>query len=257
MNKAGINNNNIDQKLQLLENHLEELESQLIRSQRLAAMGTMATMIAHEFNNILTPIVSYAQYALNRDDNDLHKKALEKAYTNGNEAARMCQHILSFARGENDGAISNVSEVVDATLKCMVRNPSKDNIKLNLELDENLWAEIQPALLQQVLYNLMLNARDSMLGKGGRLTISAQKKNEEISIQVTDTGPGIPHEIIDSIFEPFFTTREKKDETNGGSGLGLLITKQLITKANGKITVESNPNVATTFTITLPSAVSD
>ncbi len=255
MNKSKTNHNDIARKLQSLEQQLEDLERQLIRSQRLAAMGTMATMIAHEFNNILTPIVSYAQYALNRDDDELHKKALEKAYTNGNEAARMCQQILSFARGENDGEVSNISAVVDSTLKCMVRNPAKDNIKLNLEIENNLCAEIQPALLQQVLYNLILNARDSMLGKGGSLTISAHAEDSDVHIRVTDTGPGISPDIIGNIFEPFFTTREKKDETNGGSGLGLLITKQLITKANGKITVESKPNVATTFTIILPEAV--
>ncbi len=256
MSQTTNNISNLESKLQLLENYLNQLESQLIRAQRLASMGTMTAILAHEFNNILTPIVSYAKYALSRNDPELHRKALERAYHNGTEAAEICKQILKFARGEDVESECNIASVIHSTLKCLTRNPEKDNIKLILELDENLSAAIQPNLLQQVLYNLIINARNAMLGKGGTLKISAKRKNNYAYIQVSDTGKGIDPKIIDKIFDPFFST-QKTDNDNpsnrhGGSGLGLSVSKHIIEKSSGSIDVTSTLGKGTTFTIMLP-----
>jgi signal transduction histidine kinase len=245
------------EKLAILENHLGQLEEQLIRSQRLAALGTMANMIAHEFNNILTPIVSYAQYAMKQDDVALMRKALEKAYENGKEAAEVCQQLLSFGRGESQGTVSDLAKVVQTTLRCLVRNPAKDNIDLHLSLAEGMTAAIEPCMLQQVLYNLILNARDAMAGKKGKLTIVAAEAGDQLKIEVTDTGPGIAPEILTKIFDPFFTTKNKpqKSQTiSGGSGLGLAVSRQILDRAKGNITVASEVGKGTTFTILLPKA---
>jgi signal transduction histidine kinase len=256
-NADNTENEALAQKLAKLESHLGKLEDQLIRSQRLAAMGTMASMIAHEFNNILTPIVSYAQYALKRnDDVELMQKALTKSFEGGKEAAEVCQQLLSFSRGESEENVADIADVVQTTLKCLVRNPAKDNIELQLNLTDDLVAAIEPCLLQQVLYNLLLNARDAMLGKRGRLKISTLlNEDNEIQIEVSDNGPGIEAGILARIFDPFFTTKNKADNTQGGSGLGLAVSKQILNKAGGSISVKSESATGTIFTITLPLVV--
>ncbi len=245
------NHNELAEKLQLLEQHLIQLEDQLVRAQRLAAMGTMATMIAHEFNNILTPVVSYAQYALGRDDQALMRKALEKAYTNGKEAAEVCQMLLSFGRGDQTTKTCLVDEVVHSTIKCLVRNPAKDNITLQMELAENLVVPMEPCLLQQVIYNMILNARDAMLGRPGRLNISASLEGKQVKIVVADSGPGIDPAIVPKIFDPFFTTKNG-EKGRSGSGLGLAVSKHLIERAGGTISVCSELGQGTAFTILLP-----
>ncbi len=245
------------EKLTVLENHLTQLEEQLIRSQRLAALGTMANMIAHEFNNILTPIVSYAQYAMKQDDITLMRKALAKAYENGKEAAEVCQQLLSFGRGENQGTTSNITKVVETTLRCLVRNPAKDNIELHISLTDGLISPIEPCLLQQVLYNLILNARDALAGKKGKLTISSSLEGDKVKIEVADTGPGIDPEVLTKIFDPFFTTKKKSDKSraiSGGNGLGLAVSRQILDRAKGTISVVSELGKGTTFTILLPKA---
>ena len=244
--------NDLAEKLQTLEQHLDSLEDQLVRAQRLAALGTMATMIAHEFNNILTPVVSYAQFALKGNDTDLMKKALEKAYNNGKEAADVCRQLLSFAKGENSSKICDVSEIIHASIKCLVRNPAKDNIELKLDLTENLTVAIEPCLLQQVIYNLIINARDAMLGRPGQLKISTCTKDSQIEINVSDTGTGIDQAVLPKIFNPFFTTKTGKNSKKEGTGLGLAVSKHIIDRTGGKIEVTSTPPQGTTFTITLP-----
>lgn len=245
------------EKLEKLEKYLTQLEDQLVRAQRLSALGTMANMIAHEFNNILTPIVSYAQFALKQDDVPLMKKALTKAYEGGKEAAEVCQQLLSFGRGDHLAKTCDVEQVIAATLKCLVRNPAKDNITLQLDLTPGLHVAIEPCMLQQVVYNLILNARDAMLGKQGRLKIATDAGNDQIvKITVADSGPGIDPAILTKIFDPYFTTKSKSDETRGGSGLGLAVTKHILQRAGGTIRVESELGKGTSFTIELPQITS-
>jgi len=241
------------EKLQSLERHLNQLEDQLIRAQRLAALGTMASMVAHEFNNILTPVVSYAQYALGRDDVDLMKKALEKAFTNGREAADVCQSLLAFGRGENTGTACLVDEVVAAAVKCLVRNLAKDNIELQIDVPPRLAVAVEGCLLQQVLYNLIINARDAMLGRPGRLKISAaQTEDGRVEVKVADSGAGIDPAVLPKIFDPFFTTKNNGKSERGGSGLGLAVTRHILEKHGAEIRVQSTPGQGTTFTLILP-----
>jgi len=252
-----LHHTDLADKLQMLERHLNQLEDQLVRAQRLAALGTMAMMIAHEFNNILTPVVSYAQYALNRNDTELMRKALDKAFVNGKEAAEVCQQLLSFGRGDNSAKTCDVAAIIQSAIKCLVRNPTKDNIEIQVETASNLTVSIEPCLLQQVIYNLIINARDAMLGRPGRLKISAsgQEDMNKVKIEVKDTGGGIDPAILPRIFDPFFTTKNgSKDSgrSEGGSGLGLAVAKHILERAGGSIGVESEPGRGTTFILILP-----
>ena len=138
----------------------------------------------------------------------------------------------------------------------LARDPQKDGIALRIQVQGDLWVRGDSVQLEQVLLNLLINARQAMLGKGGSLTLKATAAEEnEVRIQVIDTGPGIPENLLPKIFQPFFTTKgtTKKDEARG-TGLGLAICKDIIEHHKGRISVESQVGQGTTFSIHLPAA---
>jgi signal transduction histidine kinase len=246
------------QQVEQTQLQLSELKDQLTESQRLASIGTIAAVIAHEFNNLLTPIVSYAQFALqsaesDKPDMDLIRKALTKSFTSSMRAGKICGSMLSLARGDTDFREVNVQELVDETLLVMARDPKKDGIALRVQIQPDLKVHGDVVQLEQVLLNLLINARQAMLGKSGSLTIKAQQVDLEARIQVIDTGPGIPEKLISKIFQPFFTTKgtAKKGETRG-TGLGLAICKDIVEHHKGRIEVTSDVGKGTTFSIYLP-----
>ena len=250
------------EQLQQAQRQLDVLREQLTETQRLATIGTIAAVIAHEFNNLLTPIVSYSQYALqsaesDKPDMELVKKALTKAFQSSSKAGRICQSMLSLARGQSTFGQVSVQTLVDEVLLVMARDPQKDGLALRVQVEPGLTAYGDPVQLEQVLLNLLINARQAMLGHGGSLTVKAAAIEgvEEIRLQVIDTGPGIPEKLLPKIFQPFFTTKgtARKGETKG-TGLGLTICKEIIEHHNGRLEVQSEVGKGTTFTIYLPTA---
>lgn len=251
-----------------MQRELDSLREQLTDTQRLATIGTIAAVIAHEFNNLLTPIVTYAQYALQSaqgpsPDMEMICKALTKAFSASTKAGKISQSMLALARGQSNGDEVGVQKLIDETLTVMARDPQKDNISLRVQVQPGLTVRGDPVQLEQVLLNLLINARQAMLGKGGSLTIRAAATegeatgdtSAEAKIQVSDTGAGIHEKHIGRIFEPFFTT--KGTTRNGepkGTGLGLAICKQIIEHHQGRIEVTSEAGKGTTFTIHLPLA---
>jgi signal transduction histidine kinase len=252
-------------QVDLAQQQLAALQEQLTESQRLATIGTIAAVIAHEFNNLLTPIVSYSQYALNSaesgsPDMELIRKALSKAFQSATKAGKICSSMLGLARGESSVCTVEVQKLIDEVLLVLARDPQKDGITLRVQVQPNLLISGDSVQLEQVLLNLLINARQAMLGKGGSLTIKAHKLDatSEVRIQVIDTGPGIPEKLLPKIFQPFFTT--KATARNGearGTGLGLAICKDIIEHHKGRIDVESAVGKGTTFSIHLPLAKPD
>ncbi len=182
-------------KLDAAQSELTALNSQLERLNRLATMGTIAGMIAHEFNNILTPMLSYAQMAAaSPDDLPLAQKALQRTITGSERAAKIADAILNFVRDadskaalggvfheEHENALptANIARVIRDTLACLGRDPSRDGFSLVIDAPEFLEARIQPIALQQVLVNLVLNAQNAMGSKGGTLEIAASRTTRE------------------------------------------------------------------------------
>ena len=250
-------------KVEKLLEHFEQLETQfdqvresLTHSHRLATLGTIATIIAHEYNNILTPVVSYAQLALsNQDDNELLLKAVQKALAGAERAAHISASLLGFAREADEQHVARLTTVVDGAVACMAREPKKDGIELTIDVPDVLIA-ISPLNLQQVLLNLLLNARQALRREGGQLRVTGSVQGEMIHIDVADTGPGIAPQIMDKLFEPFVTHRDvSRDPADPkGTGLGLCICRDLVRAAGGSITVESAAGAGATFHIRLPKA---
>jgi signal transduction histidine kinase len=248
----------LERQVSSAQEQLEYLRIQLTESQRLATIGTIAAVIAHEFNNLLTPVVSYSQFALQSIDSDkpdlpLIKKALSKSFQGSSKAGKICASMLALARGESSFEDVAVQKLVDEVMLVLARDPQKDGIALRVQIQPGLLVHGDPIQLEQVMLNLLINARQAMLGHGGALTIKAADEGGSIKIQVIDTGPGIPERLLSKIFQPFFTTKDasRKGEARG-TGLGLAICKEILEHHNGRIEVASELGKGTTFTITLP-----
>jgi len=251
-------------QIEQLLSHFEQLEAQfqtlrdgLTHSHRLATLGTLASVIAHEYNNILTPIVSYADLALSRpDDHELMVKALQKTVAGCDRAAKISSSLLGFARTGESEKSADLLTTVDETIACMARDPQKDGIELTIDVPD-VKVLISPLNLQQVLLNLLLNARKVLRNRqSGHIRITAKLDGSYVLIDVSDTGPGIPPEIRDHLFEPFVTQSTDPDAppSQRGTGLGLCICHDLVRAADGDITFDSEPNKGTTFHIKLPLA---
>ena len=250
----------LTQQLQHTQSQLDLLREQLTDSQRLATIGTIAAVIAHEFNNLLTPIVSYSQFALQsaesgKPDMELIKKALGKSFQSASKAGKICNSMLGLARGQSIFGDVSVQQLVDEVLLVMARDPQKDGMALRVQIQPGLTVAGDPVQLEQVLLNLLINARHAMLGKGGSLTIKAARVEgaDEARLQVIDTGPGIPEKLLPKIFDPFFTTKgtARRGEVKG-TGLGLAICKEIVEHHKGRIEVASEVGKGTTFSLYLP-----
>lgn len=242
--------------LETLEQQLQQVRDGLTHSHRLATLGTIASIIAHEYNNILTPIISYSQMALAQaEDQDLMRKAVEKSLAGALRAAHISSSLLGFAREADQRHVAALPKVVEEAIACLARDPKRDGIELLLDLPE-VKAAISPLHLVQVLVNLLLNAKQAMRRNGGSIFIRGYLQGSLVHLTVSDTGPGIPQEIADRLFEPFVTHRPKDSATGEtkGTGLGLSICRDLIRQAGGTIGFESVPGKGTTFHITLPKA---
>lgn len=244
-----------ERQVEALSAQLDKLKAQLQQAQKLASLGTSAAMIAHEYNNIFAPVISYAKYALDEEDVALMRKTLSMILKHHDAVQSMSDRILGFAhRTPQTSEQVRLREVVDDAIACLGRDLSKDNILVTIEIDDHLGVRGNHNSLQQVFFNLLLNARQAMLGQAGHMKISATPiSDSRVSIHVRDNGRGIDEKDLDTIFEPFFTTRQNEArQEKRGAGLGLAICKDIIEDHSGLITVESVKDHGTTFVITLP-----
>lgn len=251
----------LHRRAELQENQNQALKSQLLGLQHLASMGTVSYMIAHEINNLLTPLKSYASFALtDLDDRGLAEKALQKVVRNCDRTTKIMDSMLSLANGKTrpEGGI-RLRALIEEIFTCLCRDFAKDGITVDIRVADELTIFAVPVQIQQVLMNLILNARDAMLPQGGVLTIGATERAGRVDITVADTGTGIAPDNLDSVFDMFFTTKTHKRSSaeNSGAGLGLAFCKMIMDKHKGSISVESEPGNGSTFKISLPKSQSD
>lgn|GEM_PF-361740 len=248
----------IQRQFSLLEERFGQLKTGVRQAMQLSTLGAATAVWAHELNNLVTPMLSYAQYALAQDDVDLMKKALRVTVTNAKTVTVMSDRILGLSAQKTSPTPQavNIAAVIEQATACLGRDLAKDGITLAVEVADDLEAWVDPHNLQQVLFNLILNARDAMVkSHGGRLSIRATVDgNRQAVIRIKDTGDGIPPDQLDKVFQPFTST--KPAERNGHmrcGGVGLSLSRELVEECNGRIEVQSKPQVGTTFTILLPS----
>ena len=235
---------------------LQTLHGDMEQTHRLATLGTLAASIAHEINNILTPVLGYAQLAKSEPgDIDLQAKALDRAIVGVEAASAIAEAMLGFARpGEPQDEPARISDVLDAALACLARKPEKDGVRLHTDIDPSLAVQMRAVSLQQVIINLLLNSFTALRGRRGEVYVSAVAIEPTMTqITIADTGPGIPTEIERTLFEPFVTI-DRSNSPRRGSGLGLAVCRQLVQAAGGTIEVQTKLGQGTAFTLRLPTA---
>jgi PAS domain S-box-containing protein len=243
----------------------KSLEVQLLRNQRMESLGTLAGGIAHDLNNVLSPILLAIDILKSHSHDEKSLKVLSTLETNAIRGRDIIKQVLTFARGSKLGTLNilHPKHIIKEMVNIIHETFPKD-IQIVSEISKDLWLTNADATqLNQVLMNLCVNARDAM-PNGGTIEITAKNFNadrqfvqmqlqahegEYIVITVRDTGEGIPLNIIDKIFDPFFTTKE----IGKGTGLGLSTTHTIIKEHGGFINVKSEMGKGSTFNIYLPA----
>ncbi|MGC8653891.1 MAG: hybrid sensor histidine kinase/response regulator [Candidatus Kryptoniota bacterium] len=242
------------------------LEAQYLRAQRLESIGTLASGVAHDLNNVLTPVMLAIEYMMRKTSDEQLKKMLETVEATVKRGADLVKQGLSFARGvEAERKPIQLRHIVDEVVN-VIKETFPRSISIKTQIPKDLPLVLaDPTQLHQVFMNLCVNARDAM-PCGGMLEIRAEtvivdeqyarmhieaKPGKYVVIVVTDTGTGMSPEVADRIFEPFFTTKE----LNKGTGLGLSTVLSIVKSHEGFINVYSEPGMGTTFRIYLPAYI--
>jgi two-component system, cell cycle sensor histidine kinase and response regulator CckA len=242
----------------------KNLEKQLMQSQKMEAIGSMAGGIAHNFNNILVGIMGYSEYLLNkRDEDDPEYKALKTIFDGAIKASQLTRQLLNLTRaGEYQLKRCDLNSIIDKVIPLVMGTFNK-SIDVRTKLGMNLPSfNADSSHLEQCLLNLCINARDAMPSGGSLLIETCMKDLDEAFIRahigsqtgkhlvltVSDTGVGMSQEVRDHIFEPFFTTKLEQE----GTGMGLATVYGTVKKHRGFITVYSEPGEGTTFRLYFP-----
>jgi two-component system cell cycle sensor histidine kinase/response regulator CckA len=243
----------------------KKLESQFLRAQRLESIGTLASGIAHDLNNILSPILMSAGILRREITDPDNAKMLDIIEGSAERGAGIVKQVLTFARGvEGERVQLQTKHLISELAKIMAQTFPR-NIDIQPQFPPDLWTVTGDATqLHQVLLNLCVNARDAM-PKGGTLTVSSEnlvidqhfasmnpgaQLGAHVALRVSDTGSGMSLETMDKIFDPFFTTKE----VGKGTGLGLATVIGIVKSHNGFLTVQSEIGVGTTFNVFLPAS---
>lgn len=233
---------------------LLEKTTELAHHQRLETIGTLTASIAHEFNNLLTPIMGYAILTLEglpEDSDDLADNITE-IYEASRKAKDIISRLNELSRKNTESTFTplSLSTIIEKALQVAApAQPSRVTTRLAIDAEECLVSGNETQL-SQLMLNLILNAYHAMEEREGVLTLTLRTQGNQAIAVVQDDGPGIPEAALPHIFEPFFTTKE----SGRGTGLGLAIVRQVAQNHHGDITVESIPGMGSVFTLTLPLA---
>ncbi|GAB4135932.1 MAG: ATP-binding protein [Planctomycetaceae bacterium] len=244
----------LEQQVEDLKRQVNELHQQIMQAQKLSSVGALASSITHEFNNILTTTINYAKMGLRHKDAATREKAFNKILSAGQRASKITTGMLSYARNNSDRKEpTELPALVDDVLVLVEKDLQMHRVRYQTDYHGHPLAEVNASQIQQVLLNLIINARQAMDG-GGLLVIDVRSNPEEnmAEIAVKDTGGGIPSEKLRKIFDPFFSTKTADEQGQGGTGLGLSLCREIIESHKGRIRVESTLGKGTTFTLKFP-----
>jgi len=240
-----------------LQEQVDFLKQQLAQAQRLTALGELVGTTTHEFNNILMTIINYAKMGMRHKDTATRDKCLDKIFAAGNRAAKITNTVLGMARNRaTSQEPTDLKQLVENTLLLLEREMNKYRVSVDKHFESIPEAYVNGNQIQQVLLNLLINARQAMPG-GGRLMIKLQhdQDNDMVDLVVRDFGCGIPPDKLPRIFDSFYSTKSGPDASGkGGTGLGLSMCRDIIESHHGHIRVNSTVGMGTAFTLKVPTA---
>ena len=230
------------------------IKARLRDAERLAAVGQLSATVTHEFNNVLTTTLNYAKLGLRRTDDPAIVKAFTRILEAGERAAKISESMLTFARGGDDRRDEvNLADLLDDVLTLTGKDLQAHRVRFQTDAHGGPRAAVCVPQVQQVLVNLILNARQAM-PDGGLLTftLTDDEAGGTAEIAVRDTGAGIPRDSLPQIFEPFYSTKTLGGDAGGGTGLGLPLCRDVVEAHGGRIRVESAVGHGTCFTLKFP-----
>ena len=240
-----------------IEEENRNLEEMYHQNQKEESIGRLAGGIAHDLNNMLTPILGYSELLLDRtDQNTLRQKRINQIYEAGERARKLVKQLLTFSRKQElEFRKLNLNSIIQEFVPLLGRT-IRENIRLELELDPSIPViEGDSGKIEQILMNLVVNSQDAM-ARGGTLTIrtgnARRNGDSRVFLSIADTGCGIDRENLTQIFEPFYSTKGDK-----GTGLGLANVQRIIRQHKGSVEVSSRINEGTVVSLFFPPAVDE
>jgi len=241
----------LEHRVQERTQELQQVQDQLVRAGKMAALGELAAGVAHEINNPLTGVLTFSSLMLKKaDETHPWKKDLENIVQQTTRCRNIVRGLLDFARQRKpDKKEWDIHVLLENTLNLVEKQAPFQNIKVVKEFMRDMpMLYVDADQIQQVFMNILINAADAMAGNGGTLTIKTTLGDGVVQVSFTDTGCGMAKEHLSKLFTPFFTTKE----TGKGTGLGLAISYGIIQSHSGEIEAESEVGKGSTFRIKLP-----
>ncbi len=232
---------------------LKAMETQLLQSSKMSAVGQLASGLAHEFNNLIAAIYGYAQFMKNNREERVLAKGIDVILSSSERARDLTRSLLTFSRATDDGFEAvDLNEVMSDAILLVDQQVSKEGIRIVRESGRLPHAWVSRGRLIEVFMNLISNARHAM-PEGGTLTLRTREDGDHLIVEVSDTGIGIPEADRERVFDPFFTTKGPLNGTRTpGTGLGLFTVYNVIQAHGGRVTLDSSRETGTTVRILLP-----
>jgi two-component system NtrC family sensor kinase len=246
----------LEERVEQKTRELSGAQEEMLRVERMASIGKLAAVVAHEINNPLAGILTYSKLLKKRLSREPQPNAenismLDLMETESRRCGEIVKNLMTFARPTSMNLEpSDLNAVIDRCVRLVQHQLTLKNIELHLNINNDLPAvRCDPGQIEQVILALVMNAIDA-LPNGGNLSLTSRRESNSggFQIEVRDDGVGIPREVLTKLFEPFFTTKEH----GRGLGLGLAISRNIVDRHGGRIEVQSEPGRGTTFTVTLP-----
>lgn len=247
-------------ELDRLRQENELLRKQLIKAQGLSALGELVGTTTHEFNNVLMTIINYAKLGIRNKEEAPRDKAFQRILIAAERANKITNAVLGVARNRSDQCHpTDLEKIVNETIYLLEREMQKYRVRIELETEAVPKAMAVGNQIQQILINLLTNARQAMKN-GGQVNVRLyhDRVANTVDIAVRDFGTGISPDNLHRIFDQYYTTKTEADGSGkGGSGLGLSACRQIVEAHQGKIRVESTLGKGTSFTIKIPAVKVD